>query len=188
MTRRNMAQRCVNPMRLDRIDLTILDHLQSHGRATSAELGDAAGLSPSPAHRRQRLLEDQGIIRGYVALLDQDRVGLPVNVFVSVRLSAQTEDHLAAFEQAIAQLPEVMECYVMSGASDYLLRVVAPDLNAYEEFLRTRLTRIPGVRGVESAFALKRVAYRTNLPLKQARPQPEKPPTPPSPTSEGKPR
>ncbi len=156
-----------NPMRLDRIDHAILDHLQRDGRATSAELGDVAGLSPSPAHRRQKLLEEGGIIRGYVALLDQDRVGLPVNVFVSVRLSAQTEDHLAAFEQAVAGLPEVMECYVMSGASDYLLRVVAPDLGAYEEFLRTRLTRIPGVRGVESAFALKRVAYRTSLPLRR---------------------
>ncbi len=157
-----------NPtMRLDRIDHAILDHLQRDGRATSAELGDVAGLSPSPAHRRQKLLEESGIIRGYVALLDQDRVGLPVNVFVSVRLSAQTEDHLAAFEAAIADLPEVMECYVMSGASDYLVRVVAPDLGAYEEFLRTKLTRIAGVRGVESAFALKRVAYRTSLPLRR---------------------
>ncbi len=156
-------------MRLDRIDHAILEHLQHDGRATSAELGDAAGLSPSPAHRRQKLLEDGGIIRGYVALLDQDRVGLPVNVFVSVRLSAQTEDHLAAFERGIEGLPEVMECYVMSGASDFLLRVVAPDLGAYEEFLRTKLTRIPGVQGVESAFALKRVAYRTSLPLRRGK-------------------
>ena len=154
-------------MRLDRIDLAILDHLQRDGRATSNEIADSAGLSPSPAHRRQKLLEEGGIIRRYVALLDQDRVGLPVNVFVSVRLSAQTEDHLAAFERAVADLPEIMECYVMSGASDYLLRVVAPDLGAYEEFLRTRLTRIPGVHGVESAFALKRVAYRTNLPIRR---------------------
>ena len=156
-------------MRLDRIDHAILDHLQRDGRATSAALGDVAGLSPSPANRRQKLLEEAGLIRGYVALLDQDRVGLPVSVFVSVRLSAQTEDHLAAFEQAVAGLPEVMECYVMSGASDYLLRVVAPDLGAYEEFLRTKLTRVPGVHGVESAFALKRIVYRTNLPLRRGR-------------------
>ena len=156
-------------MRLDRIDYAILDHLQRDGRATSGELAGAAGLSASPAHRRQKLLEDGGIIRRYVALLDQDRVGLPVSVFVSVRLQAQTDEHLAAFEAAIAEMPEVMECYVMSGANDYLLRVVAPDLGAYEEFLRTRLTRIPGVRGVESAFALKRVVYRTNLPLKRKR-------------------
>ncbi len=156
----------LSEMRLDRIDYTILEHLQRDGRATSGELADAAGLSASPALRRQKLLEDDGIIRRYVALLDQDRVGLPVNVFVSVRLQAQTDDHLAAFEKAVTELPEVMECYVMSGASDYLLRVVAPDLGAYEEFLRTRLTRMPGVRGVESAFALKRVVYRTNLPLR----------------------
>ena len=154
-------------MRLDRIDYAILDHLQRDARATSGELAEAAGLSASPAHRRQKLLEEAGIIRRYVALLDQDQVGLPVSVFVSVRLLAQTDEHLAAFESAVAELPEVMECYVMSGASDYLLRVVAPDLGAYEEFLRTRLTRIPGVRGVESAFALKRVVYRTNLPLRR---------------------
>ncbi len=156
-------------MRLDRIDYAILDHLQRDGRATSGELAEAAGLSASPALRRQKLLEEDGTIRRYVALLDQDRVGLPVSVFVSVRLQAQTDEHLAAFERAVAELPEVMECYVMSGASDYLLRVVAPDLGAYEEFLRTRLTRIPGVRGVESGFALKRVVYRTNLPLRRGK-------------------
>ena len=167
MMRRNMEGSFTNPMRLDRIDHAILQHLQQDGRATSAAVGEVAGLSPSPAHRRQRLLGEGGIIRGYVALLDQDKVGLPVNVFVSVRLSAQTEEHLAAFERGSEGLPEVMECYVMSGASDYLLRVVAPDLGAYEEFLRTRLTRIPGVQGVQSAFALKRVAYRTSLPLRR---------------------
>ena len=157
------------PIRLDRMDLAVLDHLQRDGRATSAELGASAGLSPSPAHRRQKLLEEAGVIRQYVALLDQERVGLPVNVFVSVRLSAQTEEHLRAFEQAITDCPEIMEAYVMSGASDYLLRVVAADLAAYEEFLRTRLTRMPGVSGVQSSFALKRVAYRTSLPLRRKR-------------------
>ena len=166
MMRCNMEGLSVQIMRLDRIDHAILDHLQRDARATSAELGEVAGLSPSPAHRRQRLLEAAGLIRGYVALLDQDRVGLPISVFVSVRLTMQTEDHLQAFEQAVAEMPEVMECYVMSGVHDYLLRVVAADLASFEEFLRTRLTRIPGVRSMESAFALKRVVYRTNLPLK----------------------
>ena len=156
-------------MRLDRMDLAILDHLQRDGRATSGELGAIAGLSASPAHRRQKLLEEGGIIRQYVALLDQERVGLPVNVFVSVRLSAQTDESLRLFEQAITDCPEIMETYVMSGASDYLLRVVTSDLAAYEEFLRTRLTRMPGVSGVQSSFALKRVAYRTNLPLRRKR-------------------
>ncbi len=169
MVRCSMGDLGVLSDRLDQIDLAILDHLQRDGRATSAEIGETAGLSPSPAHRRQRLLEKAKFIRGYVALLDQDRVGLPVSVFVSVKLSAQTEEHLQAFEREVAEVPEVMECYVMSGASDYLLRVVTPDLAAFEEFLRTRLTRMPGVRGVESAFALKRVVYRTNLPLRRGR-------------------
>lgn len=169
MMRCNIGSLGVVTGRLDQIDLAILDHLQRDGRATSAELAEVAGLSPSPAHRRQRLLEKGNYIRGYVALLDQDQVGLPVSVFVSVRLSAQTEEHLLAFEREVAEVPEVMECYVMSGVSDYLLRVVTADLAAYEELLRTRLTRMPGVRGVESAFALKRVVYRTNLPLRRVR-------------------
>ena len=158
-----------SPVRLDRIDLSILEHLQRDGRATTVDLSEAAGLSPSPCHRRQKLLEESGVITGYVALLDQDRVGLPVNVMVSVELAGQTQELLEAFEHAVAELPEVMECMLMTGASDYLLRVVAADLGTYEEFLRTRLTRLPGVRGVRSAFALKRVIYRTNLPLKRKR-------------------
>ena len=152
-------------MRLDRIDMAMLDHLQRDGRATTVELSDAVGLSQSPCHRRQKLLEEAGIIRSYVALLDQERVGLAVSVFVTVELLTQTDEHLVAFESAVADCPEVMECYVMTGSSDYLLRVVAADLGAYEAFLRTRLTRMPGVRGVRSAFALKRVVYRTNLPI-----------------------
>ena len=156
-------------MRLDRIDLNILNTLQTDGRATSVELADAAGLSASPAHRRQKILEENGIITGYVALLDQERVGLPVSVFVNVELDGQTEEHLEAFESAVRDCPEIMECYVMTGSSDYLLRVVAADLQSYEAFLRTRLTRMPFVRGVRSAFALKRVVYRTNLPLRAER-------------------
>ncbi len=156
-------------MRLDRIDLSILDHLQRDGRATTVELSEAVGLSPSPCHRRQKLLEEAGVISRYVALLEPDRVGLPVNVMVSVELVGQTQEHLEAFEAAVSTLPEVMECTLMTGASDYLLRVVAADLGSYEEFLRTQLTRLPGVRGVRSAFALKRVIYRTNLPLKRRR-------------------
>ncbi|MEJ1975342.1 MAG: Lrp/AsnC family transcriptional regulator [Acetobacteraceae bacterium] len=126
-------------------------------------------MSPSPCHRRQKLLEEGGVITGYVALLDQDRVGLPVSVYVSVELAGQTQEMLNAFEAAVVALPEVMECTLMTGEADYLLRIVAPDLGSYEEFLRTRLTKLPGVHGVRSAFALKRVIYRTNLPLKPKR-------------------
>ena len=158
-------------MRLDRIDLNILNRLQMDGRATSVELADEAGLSASPAHRRQKILEEHGIITGYVALLDQERVGLPVSVFVNVELDGQTEEHLEAFEAEVRGCPEIMECYVMTGSSDYLLRVVAADLHSYETFLRTRLTRMPFVRGVRSAFALKRVVYRTNLPLRAGAPR-----------------
>ncbi len=156
-------------MELDRLDLAILDHLQASGRATAQELGDAAHLSPSSCHRRQKLLEEAGIVSRYVALLDQEKVGLPVNVFVTVKLANHTDEALRDFERAIETCPEVMEMYEMSGASDYLLRVVAADIAAYEAFLRGRLTHIPGVRSFESALALKRVVYRTNLPLRFGR-------------------
>ena len=157
-------------MQLDRLDTAILDHLQGHGRATLAELSEAVALSASPVHRRQKLLEEAGVIQRYVALLDQDKVGLPVNVFVTVKLASHTDEVLAGFERAVANCPEVMEMYEMSGATDYLLRVVAADLASYEAFLRGRLTHIPGVQSFESAMALKRVVYRTNLPLRQGVP------------------
>ncbi|GAN76905.1 transcriptional regulator Lrp/AsnC [Acidisphaera rubrifaciens HS-AP3] len=152
-------------MQLDRIDVAILDHLQQDGRATTVELAERVGLSASPCHRRQRLLEEAGIIQRYVALLDQERVGLAVHVFVTIELAAQSEANLERFERAIADYPEVMECYEMAGTSDYLLRVVCADLASYEQFMRGRLSRIDGVRAIRSAFALKRVIYRTNLPL-----------------------
>lgn len=156
-------------MELDRLDLAILDHLQSHGRATAAEVSEVVHLSPSPSHRRQRLLEEAGVITRYVALLDQDKVGLPVNVFVTVKLANHAAETLRTFERAVEACPEVMEMYEMSGATDYLLRVVAADIASYEAFLRGRLTHIPGVQAFESAMALKRVVYRTNLPLRQGR-------------------
>src|SRR6201996_7726034 len=129
-------------MDLDRLDLAILDHLQANGRATAQELGEAANLSPSPSHRRQKLLEEAGVIQRYVALLDQDKVGLPVNVFVTVKLANHQGETLRGFERAVEACPEVMEMYEMTGASDYLLRVVACDVAAYETFLRGRLVHI----------------------------------------------
>jgi DNA-binding Lrp family transcriptional regulator len=153
-------------MELDRLDVAILDHLQSHGRATTIELSEAVALSPSPCHRRQKQLEDAGVIQRYVALLDQEKVGLPVNAFVSVKLATHSDDALASFERAIAACPEVMEMYEMTGARDYLVRVVAPDLASFEAFLRGVVMRVPGVQSVETAMALKRVVYRTNLPVR----------------------
>jgi Lrp/AsnC family leucine-responsive transcriptional regulator len=156
-------------MQLDRLDVAILDHLQTNGRATAAELSEAVNLSPSPSHRRQKLLEEAGVIRRYVALLDQDKVGLPLSVFVTVKLANHANETLRGFEQAVEACPEVMEAYEMSGASDYLLRVVAADVASYEAFLRGTLTHIPGVQSFQSAMALKRVVYRTNLPVRGGR-------------------
>lgn len=156
-------------MTFDRIDLAILDFLQANGRATAGELSESVHLSPSPTHRRQKLLEESGVIQRYVALLDQDKVGLPVNVFVTVKLADHKHETLRGFEQAVAACPEVMEMYEMTGANDFLLRIVAPDIASYEAFLRGRLVHIPGVQSFESALALKRVVYRTNLPLRQGR-------------------
>jgi len=153
-------------MELDRLDIAILEHLQNHGRATSIELGEAVALSPSPSHRRQKLLEEAGVVQRYVALLDQEKVGLPVNAFVSVKLATHSDEALATFERAIGACAEVMEMYEMTGARDYLMRVVAADLASFEAFLRGVVMRISGVQSVESAMALKRVVYRTNLPLR----------------------
>ncbi|HEY8289616.1 MAG TPA: Lrp/AsnC family transcriptional regulator [Acetobacteraceae bacterium] len=163
MLRRNKGLR----MQLDRLDIAILNHLQTNGRATAAELSEQVALSPSPVHRRQKLLEEAGVIKRYVALLDQNKVGLPVNVFVTVKLENHSDETLRGFERAIEACAEVMEMYEMSGSSDYLLRVVAADIAAYESFLRGTLTHISGVHSFESAMALKRVVYRTNLPLRQ---------------------
>lgn len=154
-------------MELDRLDVAILNYLQAHGRATTTELSEAVALSPSPIHRRQKLLEEAGVIQRYVALLDQEKVGLSVNAFVTVKLATHTDDALASFERAIEACSEVMELYEMTGARDYLMRVVAPDLTSFETFLRHVVMRIPGVQSVETAMALKRVVYRTNLPLRE---------------------
>jgi Lrp/AsnC family transcriptional regulator, leucine-responsive regulatory protein len=156
-------------MQLDRLDVAILEHLQANGRATAGELSEAVNLSPSPSHRRQKLLEEAGIIQRYVALLDQVKVGLPVNVFVTVKLANHAAETLRGFERAVEACPEVMEMYEMTGASDYLLRIVAADVASYEAFLRGTLTHIPGVQAFESALALKRIIYRTNLPVRSAR-------------------
>ena len=150
---------------MDRTDCKILALLQEEARLPNVELAQAVGLSPSPCLRRVRLLEEGGVIRRYVTLLDPAKVGLPVSVFVQVTLERQVESALQLFEEAVRQHPEVMECYLMTGDADYLLRVVAPDLESYQRFLLDHLTRIPGVASIKSSFALKQVGYRTALPL-----------------------
>jgi DNA-binding Lrp family transcriptional regulator len=150
---------------LDAIDRRILQELQEEARITQAELAKRVALSPSPCLRRVRDLEAQGVIRRYVALLDPAALGLGVSVFVQVRLERQVEDALERFEAVILGRPEVLECYLMTGDADYLLRVVVADIPAYERFLKDHLTRIPGVSSIRSSFALNQVKYRTALPL-----------------------
>jgi DNA-binding Lrp family transcriptional regulator len=150
---------------LDEIDLRILRALQDDARISNVDLAERVGLSPTPCLRRMRALEGEGVIRRYAALIDQGSVGLPVSVFVSVSLERQVEEALATFEARMRERPEVMECYLMTGDSDYLLRVVTSDLGAYERFLMDHLTRIPGVASIRSSFALKQITYKTALPL-----------------------
>jgi len=152
-------------MKLDAIDLKILKVIQERSDITNSELANLVGLSPSPCLRRVKILEDAGVIARRVTLLHPAAIDLSVNVFVSVSLEKQIEERLQEFEQAVRRRPEVMECYLMTGESDYLLRVVVPDLAAYEAFLKYHLTRIPGVASIKSSFALKQVQYRTALPL-----------------------
>ena len=153
------------PADLDTIDRKILAVLQQDGRKSIAELAEQVGLSPSPCLRRVRMLEDAGVIARYVAVLDQQSVGLPVSVFVSIKLESQREEALDRFAKAIARWPEVLECYLMTGPRDYLLRVVVADLSAYERFLKQKLTRLSGVGSIESSFALEQVKYTNVLPL-----------------------
>lgn len=152
-------------LNLDRIDLAILRVLQEDARLPNAQLADRIGLSPSPCLRRVKRLQQLGLIRGFATLLEPRAVGLGVNVFVSVTLNDQARPELEQFEQLVGQCPEVMECYLMTGDFDYLLRVVATDLDAYQRFLIEKLTRIPGVANIKSSFALKQVIQRHALPL-----------------------
>ncbi len=152
-------------MAFDEIDQQILKELQENGRLTNVELADRVGLSPSPCLRRVRALEKSGVIKGYRTLVAQETVGLPVSVFVMVSLEKQVEGALEEFEKRIHGLPEVMECYLMTGEMDYLLRVVTRDIQTYERFLIHDLTKFPGVRGIKSSFALKQIVYRTALPV-----------------------
>jgi DNA-binding Lrp family transcriptional regulator len=152
-------------MDLDTTDWKILRLLQSDARISNVDLAKQVGLSPSPCLSRVRALETSGFISRYVSLLDPLRVGLKVSVFIQVTLEKQIEPALETFERAIRDRPEVMECYLMTGDADYLLRVVVPDLQAVEHFILDFLSRVPGVGNIRSSFALKQVKYQTALPL-----------------------
>lgn len=144
---------------LDEIDYKILRALQRDARLTHQELSEKIGLSPSPCARRIRKLEAEGYITGYNARVDDARLGYGFNVFISVRLDRQIDDRLVAFEAEIRRCPEVVDCWLMTGKFDYLLRVAVSDLAEFERFLTSRLTKLPGVASLESSIPIRRVKY-----------------------------
>ncbi|SCW80446.1 transcriptional regulator, AsnC family [Sphingobium faniae] len=150
---------------LDSISRRILVALQSNGRATNQEVSEFAGLSASPCLRRTKQLESQGVIVGYVALVDPEALGLSVTAFVRVRLGVQDDQHLTRFEAAVMQFPEVMDCHLMSGEADYQLRVLVASLGEFEDFLRQKLTKIFGISEITTSFALRTVVAKTALPV-----------------------
>lgn len=154
------------PVALDKIDWDILKALQEDARIPIVDLADRVGLSASPCARRVKRLESDGVIVRYATVIDQKTIGLPVNVFCHVTLERQVKGALETFQAAVLKRPEVMECYLMTGEADYLLRVVVADLEAYERFIVEHLTKVPGIATIKSSFALKQVAYRTELPLR----------------------
>jgi DNA-binding Lrp family transcriptional regulator len=153
-------------VRLDRYDKLILAALQSDGRISNVHLAQQVNLSESACLRRVRALEESGLIDRYVALLNQNAAGLPGNVFVQIGLHREVESDLAAFEDAVREIPEVMECYLMTGEFDYLLRVVVADMADFERIHKTELTRLPGVARVNSSFGIRTVQRKTELPLR----------------------
>jgi DNA-binding Lrp family transcriptional regulator len=152
-------------MKLDGFDRKILAELQKSSKLTNVELAARVGLSPSPCLARVKALETAGIVKEYVALLDSEKLGGTVSVFIHVTLERQSEQVLEGFETTVSRLPEVMECYLMSGDADYLLRVVVRDTVALRDFILDKLTRTPGVANIRSSFALKQVKYNTSLPI-----------------------
>ncbi len=152
-------------MNLDTIDLRILAELQADGSLSNVALARRVHLSPSPCLARVKALESSGMISRYVALVNAQALGLGLNVFISISLKTQSREALAAFERRIAEHDEVMECYLMSGDSDYLIRVALPDIAALERFILEQLTPIKGIEKIRSSFALKQVRYKTALPL-----------------------
>lgn len=150
---------------LDATDARILTVLQKRGRISNADLSEEVNLSPSACHRRVQRLEESGVIRGYVALLDPKKMRRQAVVFVEITLQGQTEDVLDAFEREVARIPDVLECHLMAGTADYLLKVVAEDTEDFARIHRRALARLPGVSQMQSSFALKTVRQTTALPV-----------------------
>ena len=151
---------------MDRFDKALLLALQKHGRISNVELASIVNLSESACLRRVRALEEEGLIERYVALLNQKAIGLTGTIFVQIALSREGQSDLAAFEKEVQNIPEVMECYLMTGEADFLLRVVASDAADFEQLHSNYLTRLPGVTRVHSSFSLRTVVKKTELPIR----------------------
>lgn len=150
---------------LNPVDKKILSILQNNARIPNTELADAVSLTPSPCLRRVQRLEETGVIDGYVALLNHEAIGRNFHVFVEVTLQTQTKKSIDQFEAEIMEFSEVLECYLITGDTDYLLRVAVADMDAYQRFLMERLTHVKGVDDIRSVIAMKQVKYSTKLPL-----------------------
>jgi Lrp/AsnC family transcriptional regulator, leucine-responsive regulatory protein len=156
----------VPQVKLDKFDRDILQKLQRHGRMSNQELAEAVNLSPSPCLRRIRRLEDEGFIKGYVALLEAHKLGLSLMAFIQISMDRHTPERFTEFDKIVSTLPEVLECHLITGqASDYLLKVIVEDMNAYQYFLLNKITRIEGVSGVHSSFVLRSPVNSTALPI-----------------------
>ncbi|MTI08761.1 Lrp/AsnC family transcriptional regulator [Curvivirga aplysinae] len=138
---------------MDDTDLMIINELQKDGRLTNQELSERVNLSPSPCLRRVRSLEERGVIKGYTALVNQKELGLPVTVFIRISLQHHDLEHVQIFEDAIRGISEILDCYLMTGKADYLLRVAVADLEAYEKFMREKIHHIPGIASIDTSFA-----------------------------------
>ncbi len=153
-------------MELDRYDRQILEILQQDGRISNQDLADKIGLSPSPCLRRVRTLEESGLITGYRALLDAKKLGLSLMALIGISMDLHTPERFANLEAMIAEIPEILECLLITGQqSDYQLKVVVRDMDAYQDLLLNKITRIQGVTGVHTSFVLRKVVDRGSLPL-----------------------
>lgn len=151
---------------IDKTDIKILQVLQDNARISNTELAASISLSPTPCARRVKQLEDSGVIASYQCLVDPEKVGLNLTAMVSVTMDRHTADRFEKFEHAAMQLPEVMECYVVTGQdSDFLIKVLVRDMRHYEEFLLRRLTKLEGVSGVHSSFVLRQPINKNQLPI-----------------------
>src|SRR5579872_2668303 len=151
---------------LDRADVRILDVLQEHGDLSAADVAERVGMTASTCWRRISRLQELGVVKRRVALLDREKLGLNVMVFSHVKLAGHGRDALLRFEQAVGEHPEILECYTLMGETDFLLRIVCPDIKAYEAFFLDHLSRFPGVQSVHSSIALSVIKETTALPLR----------------------